>query len=123
MYHYKCRCIRVIDGDTVELQVDLGLHTFVRTHARLLGINAPEVHGPSLPEGERTKRRLAELIDQAEDDLCCRTYLDKGDKYGRLLIKIYLHESDPLSINDRLVSEGLAVPFMVTRATASELPE
>ncbi|MFM9961466.1 MAG: thermonuclease family protein [Planctomycetaceae bacterium] len=94
------------------MQVDLGLHTFVRTHARLLGINTPEIHGETLAAGERSKRRLAELIDQAGDDLACRTKLDKDDKYGRLLVTLYPHQEAEISFNEILVKEQLAVPFM-----------
>jgi len=113
VYHYSCDCIRIIDGDTVELDIDLGLHVHIRRVCRLLGINAPEIKGPSVAEGERTKRRLVELIDQAGELLCCRTTLDRGDKYGRLLVQLYPHAGECKSFNDVLVDEDLAVAYMV----------
>lgn len=112
MYHYKCQAIRTIDGDTVELDIDLGLHVHVRRIVRLRGINAPEIRGETREDGERTKRRLVELIDQAAEDLCCITHLDKSDKYGRLLVALYPHATAVVSFNDTLVRERLAVPYM-----------
>lgn len=100
--------MRVIDGDTVELSIDLGCRVHTRQIARLYGINAPEVRGASVLDGERTKRRLIELIHGAGDTLFCRTHLDKDDKYGRLLVNLYHNEKSRTSFNDVLVNEGLA---------------
>jgi micrococcal nuclease len=108
VYEYRASVIRILDGDTVELDVDLGCWVHVHRICRLLGINAPEVKGATLAEGIRTKRRLEQLV--LGWGLRVRTQIDKGDKYGRLLVTIWRVDEDPSarSVNDTLLAEGLA---------------
>lgn len=111
LYQYRCSSLRTIDGDTAILDIDLGLHVHIQRTARLLGINAPEIKGATREAGERSKRRLAELIDSAGDELCCRTELDHSDRWGRILVVLYPHRAAVTSFNDILINERLAVPY------------
>lgn len=111
MYHYRCESIRVIDGDTVQLEIDLGCHVRIRRIVRLLGINTPEISGETLHAGEAAKRRLMHLMEDAGDDLCCKTHLDRSDKYGRLLVEMFPHSEAPVSLNEILLNEGHAVVY------------
>lgn len=111
-FFYACRVVRVLDGDTVKLDIDLGFGIWARKIVRLLGINAPEIRGETREAGEKTKRRLVELIDQADDDLHCRTFLDRADKYGRPLVQLFPHADTDTTFNERLVMEGLATVYV-----------
>lgn len=109
MYFYKCQSVRVIDGDSLILDIDLGLHIKTRRIARLRGINCPELRGENSQSGQRSKSRLCELIGQAQDELCCRTHLDRDDKYGRILVDLFPSgHPDVNSINSILLNEGHA---------------
>ena len=117
-YFYDARVLRVVDGDTVDMDVDLGFHTRVKKRVRLYGINAPETRmdhrirtksarKKSKLRGLAAKKRLEEICRTSEDEICLSS---RGlGKYGRVLGILYVRENDELcNINDLLVSEKLA---------------
>jgi micrococcal nuclease len=108
-YTYKAKIISVYDGDTITALVDLGFRINFEIKIRLLGIDTPELRGASRPEGLIAKKRVEELILGKE--IILKTQRDKQEKYGRWLGEIYI-PGEELSVNQRLVNEGLAVPFM-----------
>jgi micrococcal nuclease len=110
-HYHRCQLIRVIDGDTVKVVIDVFRGIRAVEIVRLFGINAPEIKGKTRDAGEAAKRRLLELIEQAEDDLHIKTYLDEKDKYGRLLAELFPYEGATVSLNEILVKEGHAVPY------------
>lgn len=112
MYFYRCQARRVIDGDTLELDIDLGCRVHTRQIVRLLAVNAPEIRGVTAEAGEQAKRRLLELLRGAGEFLCCRTHLDRKDKYGRLLVNLYASEQTETTLNEVLVREGLAAAYV-----------
>jgi micrococcal nuclease len=102
LYEYQCTVIRVIDGDTVDVAIDLGLRIYHQTRIRLYGINAPEM---STDEGKRAKARLSELMPVG-GEFILRTIKDRKEKYGRYL-GIFV-DSEGHEVSQRMVSEGLA---------------
>jgi micrococcal nuclease len=111
MYEYSAKCIRVVDGDTVDLDIDLGLDIHHQVRVRLYGINTPELHS-SVPE-EQAKARQARLFLMTllgSEDLIIKTEKDKTEKYGRYLAEIFT-DGDPVSMNQKLLDAGLAVPY------------
>ena len=64
MYEYRARITRVIDGDTVEAEIDLGFHVTFTATLRLTGINAPETRGTERPQGLASTRYLESLLDE-----------------------------------------------------------
>lgn len=109
MYIYKAKCRRVIDGDTLVLDIDLGMGISYRTKVRLLGINAPEIHGVSKSSqeyklGMDAKNFIEENIQ--EKDLIIKTHKDRRGKYGRYLAEIFV---DGVSINQLMLDKGYAV--------------
>lgn len=110
MYEYKAKVIDVHDGDTITAIVDLGFRVSVEVKIRFYGINTPEITGATRSEGLRSKQRVVDLI--SGKDIIIKTHKDKQEKYGRWLGDIYLPDSDK-SINQILLEERLAVPFMI----------
>lgn len=110
LYNYRVSIIKVIDGDTVVADVDLGFNFVLRNqHVRLARINAPEMHGESKEQGERSRDALmGKLLGKK---VFARTQKDDKEKYGRLLADLFLE--DGTCINDWLLSENLARPYMV----------
>jgi len=110
MYEYNCRIVRVVDGDTVDVDIDLGFDTWrCGERIRLYGIDTPECRTRDAEE------KAAGLLAKAfvEDALHVGgTYTlntkEKG-KFGRYLGVIFV--SDKTSINAALVKERLAVPY------------
>ncbi len=104
MYEYQARVLRVVDGDTVDLQIDLGLTVSVKCRCRLLGINAPDKQ----PAKSDASQALSNLVMGM--DLRVVTVKDRTEKYGRYLVTIYIpgHEK---SVNDIMVAGGYALPY------------
>jgi micrococcal nuclease len=116
MYEYRATLLRVIDGDTLDLVIDLGCFVSIERRIRLLGINTPELHDPDASkrvQAIRARKFVADFLPLAKNALVIHTELDKGDKYGRLLGTVYVGEKPTESVNDALIAAGLAVPFMV----------
>ena len=109
-YIYRAKLINVVDGDTVDLAVDVGFRVSITDRFRLLGINAPEMHGTSSPAGKEAKAALASMLAGVET-LTIKTH--KGqDKYGRWLADIYVNtDGGELLVNKIMVVEGHAVEY------------
>ena len=114
LYHYKMRVTKVVDGDTVYGDVDLGFNIGSRRMAfRFAGINTPETRGETRTAGLASKKYVEDLI--LNKDVVILTKKDSKEKYGRYLAEIFYLDStnNYVSLNQELVSKGLAVPFMV----------
>jgi micrococcal nuclease len=104
MYKYNAQVLKVIDGDTLDLFIDLGFKVGFNTRIRLLGIDTPEKWHPY---GKVVKAYLEDLMEGE------KVFLDvtKKDKYGRYLGVIYLNKNDEQSINDHLIEIGMAKAY------------
>ena len=110
LYQYKAIVTSVYDGDTCTVDIDLGLHTWVRGEKiRLMRINAPEVRGKSRTKGLRSRDFLRELI--LDKEIIIGTFKDKKGKYGRYLGELWLNMDgkEYINVNDLLVKKKLAV--------------
>lgn len=105
MYHYKARLVRVIDGDTIEVDVDLGFHIWCRLTLRLAGINAPEKRGETKDAGMASSMHLASLLGSGELEII--THKTK-EKYGRFLADVFVNGVD---VNFQMVADGQAVTY------------
>lgn len=103
-YDYNAKLIRVVDGDTVWVDIDLGFRTRREEILRLYGINAPEIVGSEKPKGLVTKTRLETLLP-TQQSFTIKTFKNPTDKYGRWLAELYV---DGVNINQQLIAEGLA---------------
>ena len=105
---------RVVDGDTIDVTIDLGFDLFKKERVRIAGVDTPEKRTRNLEEkalGIDATNWLKEKLEGAvngDDDLIIRTELKGGvGKYGRLLGWCYIGDGD-ISINEQMISEGYA---------------
>lgn len=113
MYTYKARLIRVIDGDTVDAEIDLGFGVYMKQRVRLYGVNTPASRAKNSDERElglASKQRLTEILTK---EFIIETILNKRGKFGRILGVLYTEEADGTrtNINQKLVSEGFAKEY------------
>jgi micrococcal nuclease len=108
-YEYKAVVNRVVDGDTVWMDVDLGFMITVRLDFRLAGINAPEVIGASKACGLKSKAELERLLSLGR----IRAITSKSDKYGRWLAQLYVdcQDGSVIDVNATMVVGGFAVLY------------
>lgn len=115
MYTYNARVIKVIDGDTIDLEIDLGFHVKITKRARLSGIDTFEKHSRLVFERELAAKATALLTNILEKKIVkIKTLIDKEDKYGRILVEVYANDFDfenHNSVNIMLIQEGLALPY------------
>lgn len=101
MYQYRARLVRVVDADTVDLDLDLGFQLERRNgRYRLARIDAPEVNTEA---GKAAKHVLLERLQAAASLLVVTS---KADSFGRWLAEVY---ADGSNVNDWLVTTGHAV--------------
>ncbi len=111
MYEYRTKIRRIVDGDTVDVDIDLGFGMILsKQRIRLYGIDTPESRTRDKEEkfyGELASRFLK---DQCKKGSCIilRTYLDKKGKYGRILGEIIV---DGVNINQLMIEEYMAVEY------------
>ena len=109
MYTYFVQSIeRIVDGDTVDINIDLGFNLTKKERVRLAGIDTPETRTKDLKE----KKLGNEAKDFLEIHLMRATRLtvktEKDGKYGRMLGWLYETEEDEMSINEIMVNKGYA---------------
>lgn len=112
MYEYKARVIKVYDGDTVTVDIDLGFGVWLKKQSiRLSGIDTPELRGDERPDGLIAKKTLSNWI--LNTDVLLVTSKDSKGKYGRWLCEIFPlnRTNETLSFNQRLLNEGLAEDY------------
>jgi len=114
-YNFRCLEInRVVDGDTIDVTIDLGFDLYKKERVRVAGVDTPEKRTRNLEEkalGIDATNWLKEKLESAvagDDDLVIRTELDGGvGKYGRLLGWLYIGDSE-VSLNEQMIAEGYA---------------
>jgi micrococcal nuclease len=106
MYYYKVEILRVVDGDTVDVRMDLGFNVWHKCRVRLVGINAPESRTRDKEEKKRglaAKDWLINILESAQTDIEMQSH--GVGKYGRVLGVLYIND---VNINDLMVKEGHA---------------
>ena len=109
MFIYNAKCLKVVDGDTVDATVDLGFDTWKKIRIRLVGINTPESRTRDLEEKARglaAKNFLIDLLKKHNNEFVLHS--QGVGKYGRCLGNLFLGE---VNVNDLLINEGHAVEY------------
>ena len=104
MYQYEAQVLKVIDGDTLDLHIDLGFKVGFNTRIRMIGIDTPEKWHPY---GKVVKAYLQQELEGK------KIFIDvtKKDKYGRYLGVVYLNKNDEQSVNDKLIEINMAKAY------------
>ena len=114
MFEYSCKLIKVIDGDTIDIDIDLGFGVWLRNQRiRMYGIDTPESRTRDLEEkkyGLAAKAFLTEMLDDSQ--LTLKTYKDERGKFGRILGEIWRTTNfADQSINDYMIEKHHAVAY------------
>jgi len=111
MYEYSCKVDRVVDGDTIDVVLNLGFDIMFKSRVRLYGIDTPESRTRDLDEKARGKMASAFLKEAVENGskVVIETKLkDSRGKYGRVLGNVVV---DGLNINEAMIEKFLAVAY------------
>lgn len=105
---FNATLVKVVDGDTLSILVELPLNVYKLETIRLLDINSPE---RNTVEGKAAKSYVEELIGDKSLVIDTDSITAKRDKYGRLLAHVYLPQLN-VSLSEQLVSAGHAVKYV-----------
>lgn len=113
-YLYRATVVRVVDGDTVDVDIDLGFYVWLKNQRiRLVGINAPEPRGKTKKSGKRSSKYLKKLIEGKEIIIrTIKSKKDKGDRkdsFRRWLGVLYLNGMD---VNQHMIERGYAEVYV-----------
>jgi micrococcal nuclease len=107
MYYYNSRVEKVIDGDTVRLDIDLGFTVHWKSNCRLYGINTPELNSKDPEQKIKALEAKQFLIDNLPKEVVIHSR--ELDKYGRPLVDIYV---EGRLINDEIIEKGFSQNYM-----------
>jgi len=112
MYQYNIKKInKIVDGDTIDLDIDLGFSLTISHRVRLKGINAPETRTLNLEEKKKGIEARLWLEKELSKEGQWIIETTKEDKYGRILGTLYLI-GDSVTLNEKMLNEGIAKPYM-----------
>ena len=118
MYEYNSKILRVVDGDTVDVDIDLGFGVWLhRQRVRVAGIDAPESRTRDKLEkqfGLAAKQRVKDYCPIGSMRVLVTKEYDATDKFGRILGDFIVEQDDvgtPIMLTEKMVSEGHAVAY------------
>jgi micrococcal nuclease len=115
MYEYYVRKVEnVVDGDTIDVLIDLGFDILFQSRVRLAGIDTPESRTKDLNEkalGLESKEYLKKALKDAKSVVIKTEKMDSSEKYGRILGWVYIN-GDTVSLNDMMINDGYAWGYL-----------
>lgn len=105
MYNYSAKVTKVVDGDTLDLDVDLGMGTHTQQRVRLFGIDAPERF---TDEGKKSTQFVKDLLELQGNTVLISTHKDKKGKFGRYIAEVRFEEGGR-TMGQSLVDNNLAI--------------
>ena len=111
MYEYGCKVTRVVDGDTIDVDLDLGFDIIYKCRVRLYGIDTPESRTRNKDEKVRGKlaaKFLKDAISNGKNVILQTQLKDSKGKFGRVLASVII---DGININQKMVTNHLAVRY------------
>lgn len=115
MYEYYVRKVEnVVDGDTIDVLIDLGFDILFASRVRLAGIDTPESRTKDLAEkalGLEAKEYLKKALKDAKSVVIKTEKMDSSEKYGRILGWVYIN-GDTVSLNDMMINDGYAWGYL-----------
>ncbi len=115
MYEYFVKEVKgVVDGDTIDVLIDLGFDILFASRVRLAGIDTPESRTKDLKEkalGLESKEYLKKFLKDAKSIVIKTEKMDSSEKYGRILGWLYVND-DTVSVNDHMINDGYAWGYL-----------
>ena len=115
MYEYYVRKVEnVVDGDTIDVLIDLGFDILFQSRVRLAGIDTPESRTKDLKEkalGLESKEYLKKHLKDAKSVVIKTEKMNSTEKFGRILGWIYVN-GDTVSLNDKMINDGYAWGYL-----------
>jgi micrococcal nuclease len=115
MYEYYVRKIdSVVDGDTIDVLIDLGFDILFSSRVRLAGIDTPESRTKDLAEkklGLEAKEYLKYKLKDSKSVKIKTEKMDSSEKYGRILGWVFI-DDQPISINEQMIADGYAWGYL-----------
>lgn len=127
MYDYRCKVLDVVDGDTLEVQIDMGFYVHKRTKIRLAGVNTHETHevdkdSEEYKKGMKEKSFTASWVDNVrsshDSEFPFYVLIKKKGKYGRWIALIYplkqkggTFKTDGKSLNSKLLNKFNGIAY------------
>jgi len=115
MYEYYVRKVEnIVDGDTIDVLIDLGFDILFASRVRLAGIDTPESRTKDLAEkalGLEAKEYLKKNLKDAKSVVIKTEKMDSSEKYGRILGWVYVN-GDTESLNDKMINDGYAWGYL-----------
>jgi micrococcal nuclease len=115
MYEYFIKDVtNVVDGDTIDVVIDLGFDIMFASRVRLAGIDTPESRTKDKAEkvlGLESKEYLKKYLKDAKSVIIKTEKMNSSEKYGRILGWLYIN-GDTESINDKMINDGYAWGYM-----------
>lgn len=115
MYEYYVRKVEnVVDGDTIDVLIDLGFDILFASRVRLAGIDTPESRTKDIAEkalGLEAKEYLKKHLKDAKSVIIKTEKMDSSEKYGRILGWVYV-DGNTISLNDMMIEDGYAWGYL-----------
>lgn len=115
MYEYYVKKVEnVVDGDTIDVIIDLGFDILFASRVRLAGIDTPESRTKDAKEktlGLESKEYLKKHLKDAKSVVIKTEKMDSSEKYGRILGWVYIN-GDTESLNDKMINDGYAWGYL-----------
>lgn len=115
MYEYRVKqVLKIVDGDTIDVDIDLGFDISFTSRVRLAGIDTPESRTTDKKEkalGLEVKQRLKDVLSKSSSVVIRTEKPDSTEKYGRILGWIFIDGAEK-SINEALIADGYAWGYM-----------
>lgn len=112
--YYVKKVTKIVDGDTIDVDIDLGFDISFGSRVRLAGIDTPESRTADKMEkalGLESKAYLKHEIDAAKTVVIKTEKMDSSEKYGRILGWVYLDGSS-VSLNEKMIADGYAWGYL-----------
>ena len=113
MYEYRCKVVHIVDGDTVDVDIDLGFGVWLKKERiRMYGIDTPESRTRDLEEKKRglaAKDRVIEILKENDNKFLLKSH--GVGKYGRCLGEIFVETLGDDSLQKTLINEGHGVEY------------
>jgi micrococcal nuclease len=112
--YYVKKVTKVVDGDTIDVDIDLGFNISFSSRVRLAGIDTPESRTTDKMEkalGLESKEYLKKAIDASKTVVIKTEKMDSSEKYGRILGWLFL-DGSKVSVNEQMIADGYAWGYL-----------